>query len=98
MLIDSPTLPTLRATRLSLRWLTRADADALYAVFSDPEVMRYWSWLPWTDRDQAIRMLDAIEDSFRNQRLFQWGVARHEVDQVIGTCTLLNVDEFRYRP
>jgi RimJ/RimL family protein N-acetyltransferase len=92
MLIDAPMLPTLPAVRLSLRWLTGSDVDALYTVFSDPEVMRYWSWLPWTERGQAVELLESIEEGFRNQTLFQCGIARREDDRVIGTCSLYNFD------
>ena len=38
----------LRTARLRLRPLAPADAPALYEVFSDPRVMRYWSTPPWT--------------------------------------------------
>jgi len=37
--------------RLKLRWMEDADAEAHYAVFSDPEVARYWSSGPWTALD-----------------------------------------------
>ena len=42
-MIDGDRLPTLDAPRVQLRWLTADDVDALFAVFSDREMMRYWS-------------------------------------------------------
>lgn len=44
---------TLSAPRLELRSLTTADAPAVYALFSDPEAMRYWSSAPWDNPQQA---------------------------------------------
>lgn len=40
--------PTLETSRLRLRPLQVQDADALLAIFSDPEVMKYWNTAPWT--------------------------------------------------
>ena len=47
---ESISIPT---QRLTLRFLNEADLPAAYDIFSHPEVMRYWSYSPWTDRSQA---------------------------------------------
>jgi [ribosomal protein S5]-alanine N-acetyltransferase len=91
-MIDGDRLPTLLAPRVALRWLTEGDVDALFAIFSHPEVMRYWSSPP-VDREGARHLLEHIHDAFRRRALFQWGLARREDDLVIGTCTLLNLDK-----
>ena len=83
-------LPTLVAPRVELRWLEDGDAPALFALFSDPEVMRYWSWLPFTDRVQAQRLLEDIRGHFRARTLFQWGIV-HD-GHLIGTTTLFHLD------
>ena len=85
-------LPTLDATRVRLRWLSDADAEPLYAVFSDPAVMRYWSTPPMRDLGEAQALIAEIHEFFRTQRLFQWGLARCEDDKVIGTCTLFAIN------
>lgn len=91
-MINSDTLPNINAARISLRWLTDKDASSLFSVFSDPEVMRYWSSLPLNDLEDARKLLANIHDHFRQRTLFQWGVARNTDDHVIGTCTLFNLD------
>jgi RimJ/RimL family protein N-acetyltransferase len=90
--IDSDRLPTLTASRVALRWLDEGDVDALFGIFSHPEVMRYWSSPPLRDREAAGQLLAHIHDCFRRRTLFQWGVARREDDLVIGTCTLFHLD------
>lgn len=40
------TPPTLETARGRLRPLSKADADGLFAAFSDPETMTYWSAPP----------------------------------------------------
>src|SRR5436305_1007932 len=91
-MIDPDRLPTIAAPRVLLRWLTEDDVDALFSIFSDPEVMRYWSTLPMTDQREARELLEHVHESFRRQTLWQWGVARRDDDLVIGTCTLLHFE------
>lgn len=88
MLGNATTLPTLETPRLRLRWLTREDVPALFALFSSPDVTRYWSWPAYTEVAQAERLLEQIHACFAERSLFQWGFARREDDQIIGTCTL----------
>jgi RimJ/RimL family protein N-acetyltransferase len=44
---------TLETRRLVLRWIDERDTEALFALFSDTEVTRYWSVGAWTSMDQA---------------------------------------------
>jgi RimJ/RimL family protein N-acetyltransferase len=44
---------TLRTDRLLLRPLREADAPAIFAIRSDPKIMRYTSSPPMTSQDQA---------------------------------------------
>jgi RimJ/RimL family protein N-acetyltransferase len=96
-LIDGDRLPTLAAPRVALRWLTEADIGALYGIFSDPAVMRYWATPPMSDIAQAKKLVADIHEGFRAQHLFEWGVARLEDDRIIGTCTLFAINESQGR-
>jgi ribosomal-protein-alanine N-acetyltransferase len=49
--------PTLRTARLLLRPFAEADADALFALHSNPHVLRYWDAPPWTAREQAEQFI-----------------------------------------
>ena len=90
-------LPTLVAPRVQLRWMENRDLDDLYAVYSDPEVVRYWSHTAWPHRDEASIYLEAIENGFQAGNLFQWGIALHGDDRVIGTVTLYAIDHTQGR-
>lgn len=91
-MIESDKLPTIEAERVRLRWLAESDARALFSIFSDAEVMRYWSSPPLAGLDAANELLAHIHDSFARRTLFQWGIARREDDLVVGTCTLFHLD------
>ena len=86
-------MPRIDADRVRLRALAEADLPALLEVFGDAEVVRYWSSPPLTDVAGAHALLADIRRHFEAKTLFQWGVARLDDDGVIGTCTLLHIDE-----
>ncbi len=44
---------SLNTERLALRFIEAGDAQAQFDIFSDPQVMRYWSSAPWTTMAQA---------------------------------------------
>jgi ribosomal-protein-alanine N-acetyltransferase len=95
--MDWKSLPTINASRVSLRWISEEDVDALYRIFSDTEVMRYWSTPPLADRNAAVRLLDEIHDGFRHQTELKWGIARRKDNALIGTTTLFNLDLDNHR-
>jgi ribosomal-protein-alanine N-acetyltransferase len=82
----------IKTERLLLRPLQASDADALFALFSDPEVMRYWSTPPWTEREKAHSMisLDRQTDSKEYLRL---GITLAADATLVGMCTLFSIDE-----
>ncbi|WP_221584009.1 GNAT family N-acetyltransferase [Microbacterium sp. G2-8] len=49
--------PTLETDRLRLRPFTEADADDIFALQSDADVLRYWDSPPWTDRSSVARFM-----------------------------------------
>jgi RimJ/RimL family protein N-acetyltransferase len=91
-MIEGERLPTIDAPRVRLRWLTEQDVDALYAVFSDRQMMRYWSTPAMTDRSEAAALITRIHDHFRDKWGFQWGIERKEDRRILGTCTLFRID------
>ena len=85
-------LPTLRGERVSLRQLREEDADALFDVFSDPEVTRYWSSPPMTDRIEARALLAEIDTLREEGTLLQWGIVEAGGGSVVGTATLAEIN------
>ncbi len=91
-LADADRLPTLDAGDFRLRHVRPEDVDDLFAIFGDPEVMRYWSSPPLADRAAARELERDIRRGFDGRALFQWGVVRAKQNRVIGTVTLCNLD------
>ena len=91
------TLPRLDGERIVLRQLTDADVPALFAIFGDDEVVRYWSSPAMENLAAAEALLEDIRRGLRDRELFQWGIALRDSDEVIGTCTLYQLDMMHRR-
>ena len=91
-LAQLPAFPQLQGQRVRLRGPRVEDADALFALFSDPEVMRYWSRPPMTTRGEAQGLIGEMLDSFEQRSLLNWMITTRDDDSVIGTCTLFRFD------
>jgi RimJ/RimL family protein N-acetyltransferase len=87
-----PELPILPTKRLRLRWLTTGDVAALFAIFGDTEVTRYWSHPALSGLAAAEGLLARIHVCFQERTLFQWGLELSATGMVIGTCTLAELD------
>jgi len=83
--IDLSEFPTLRTERLILRRLTTADADALFAMRSDPRVMRHIGRPQASTRQDALDLIDRIEANLDANEGITWGMTTHGNDTVIGT-------------
>jgi [ribosomal protein S5]-alanine N-acetyltransferase len=82
---------TLRTARLLLRPLRHDDAHALFGVFSDPQVMRYWSSAPWTDVERAREMIGEDLAAMARGEYIRLGLETRERNEIIGTCTLFDI-------
>ena len=91
-MIELEQLPTLEGDRVRLRALRDSDAEALFEIFSDEEVARFWSSPPWTEPAQADELLESVRRGLDTKTLWQWGVCAAPEDKVVGTCTLWQID------
>jgi len=86
------TLPTLETPRLRLRWLRDDDLPSLFAIFGDPEAMRYWSSPAVTSLDEVAATVERIRTSFATREVLQWGFADRTTDEILGTTTLHRIN------
>jgi RimJ/RimL family protein N-acetyltransferase len=78
----------LLTPRLKLRWMDAGDAEAHYAVFSDPEVARYWSSGPWTALDQSRDHIAATQAAYADGSGMRLGIELRESGALIGNAGL----------
>lgn len=98
--MDSHSLPVIKTPRLVLRWISEDDVDDIFEIFSDPQVVRYLSHTPLTDREAAAVMQHEIAENNRKELVWKWGIALRvsanttafaDDDKLIGTATLFNL-------
>ena len=51
----------IRGPRLLLRYATAADSADLFALGADPEVVRYFSWGPYTRHEEAAEFVERLD-------------------------------------
>lgn len=81
----------LHTPRLSLRFLETSDAELLFAIFSDPAVMRYWATGPWTTLEQATTSIRDTQRDYRDGGALRLGIEVNGQPGIIGTCTLFGL-------
>jgi len=79
--------PILKTNRFVLRQLRSTDADAIFDIFSNQDVMKYAGRLPITTQDEALEFIDRMQKRFENRAGIRWGITRHDDDTVMGTCS-----------
>ncbi len=90
--MDWERLASIKTNRLLLRSITQEDVDDVFAVFSDPQVMRYWSTPPLADKDAAAQLIEEIQLGFKRQQALKWGIVLPSENRLIGTATLFHPD------
>src|ERR1043166_6626311 len=83
-------LPVINTSRLSLRAISAADLDDFYAIYSNPEVMRYWSTPPLPNRDGARELIENIVRDVERHEILKWGIALD--GRLIGSVTLFHME------
>ena len=90
-------VPTLESARLRLRKYRAGDAERMFQLYSDPRVMRYWSFPPWTEMAQAEAYVQRVLGEMAEGRVMPWAMAAHGDDRLIGTVTLFALDPIQGR-
>ena len=84
--------PTIDTDRLVLRPLDSGDAEALFKIFSDAEVMRYWNTPPWRSLDDARTFIASSVESMERQEAMTLGISLKDTGEIIGKCMLFNYE------
>ncbi|MES1022463.1 GNAT family protein [Gloeocapsa sp. BRSZ] len=78
--------PHLKTKRLLLRQAVQEDAEAIFAVFSDPQVTQFHNLDTFTHLDEAIAVIERRAKGFESGRGIRWGIARKQDNRLIGSC------------
>jgi [ribosomal protein S5]-alanine N-acetyltransferase len=87
--------PEIETDRLLLREIMPSDAPAIFSIFSDEEVTRYYDLYTYTDINQAEELIEFFDESFELERALRWGIERKSDNRLIGTCGYVWLRRYR---
>ncbi|TFW32327.1 GNAT family N-acetyltransferase [Massilia horti] len=80
-------------SRLRIRFLTPDDVSAQFALYSDPDAMRYWSSEPWVDLSQAHQQIERDLRDYAEGVSARLAVQLLESGEVIGNVSLYAISD-----
>jgi ribosomal-protein-alanine N-acetyltransferase len=78
--------PEIITERLVLREITEKDAESIYKLLSNPEVIKYDTFELFTDIKQAEDLIECFNEEFRKKRAIFWGISLKNESEIIGFC------------
>lgn len=87
--------PQIVTTRLILRQLTLQDAEQVLRHFSDTEMLRYVTFEPLEQREEAEEVVQWGLDLFARRAGVLWGIAHKETGALIGTLNYVKKEGHR---
>ncbi len=85
---------TLNTQRLTLRRLNQGDAQALFTLCTDEDILKYLAGIsPYTDISMAYSYLEKLEQKYKTNNYFDWAICLKDSDMMIGRITSYAVDE-----
>jgi [ribosomal protein S5]-alanine N-acetyltransferase len=81
---------SLSTDRLTLRPLRNEDAVALYSIFSNEQVMRFWSSTPWNSLEVSKQFIERDKVAMAEGKHLRLAIVANSTNSVLGTCTLFD--------
>lgn len=78
--------PEIITDRLILREINQEDAESIYKILSDPDVIKYDSFELFTEIEQAENLIKWFSEDFNQKQSIFWGICLKENSEIIGFC------------
>jgi len=89
--------PILTTERLLLRKITEEDADQIFFLRSDKDVLQYLDRDPITSIDDALQWIRMIDAGVRGNEYIAWAISLKPDKKLIGTMSFWNIEKEHYR-
>ena len=97
MILDLKRLPILETERLRLAPLAASDADHLFPIMGDPEVMAYWDIPEVDDPDLVAGIVQGQVDAMADGKAIYWAMRTLAGGDFLGSCDLSEIDRWHRR-
>ena len=89
--------PVIETKRLSLRRMTRDDAEQLFYLRSHADVMKYIDRPMAKTVEDAVAYIDMIDFHIGRNEVINWAIALKDANKLIGTICLWKFEKENYR-
>ncbi|NGN97154.1 GNAT family N-acetyltransferase [Grimontia sp. S25] len=87
--------PVLSSHRLVLRSLAHSDAEDLFEIYGNEQVMEFASDPVFTSIKMVHQMLESVARLEATEESFEWAIVEKASNKVIGTCGLHSFNQAR---
>lgn len=81
----------LETERLKLVEIKEGHLDSVFAIFSDAAVTEFYGMSPFTEKEQAQKMIQSFAKRFHDKQSIRWGIIWKETETFVGTVGLNNL-------
>lgn len=78
--------PQLHTERLILDQMQASDAEAIFAIFSDPDVTQHYDVKRFEDIQEAMDLIRYFNERFRTDTGIRWAIRDADSGQLVGSC------------
>jgi ribosomal-protein-alanine N-acetyltransferase len=93
--LDRP--PILETERLRLEPLKASDADLLFPIMGDPEVMAYWDIPEVDDPDLVAQIVRGQVEAMGDGKAVYWSMRTLADSEFLGSCDLSEIERWHRR-
>lgn len=78
--------PEIQTTRLNLREIQLTDAERIYNLLSNDDVIKHDTFEKFTCVEDAEELIDLFGEAYLQKKAIFWGISLKTDDQLIGFC------------
>ncbi|WP_186671782.1 GNAT family N-acetyltransferase [Sporosarcina sp. BP05] len=85
------TFPNLTTPRLRLTEVEQDHSSALFTIFSNPEVVKYYGMDPMHELAQAEKIIEHFKSTYEIKKGIRWAITLNDGNHFVGTIGLNNL-------
>ena len=85
------TFPILTTPRLRLTEVEQDHSFALFTIFSNPEVVKYYGMDPMNELAQAEKIIEHFKSTYEIKKGIRWAITLNDGNNFVGTIGLNNL-------
>jgi ribosomal-protein-alanine N-acetyltransferase len=86
------TFPILKTKRLTLRAITKEDAEEIFKMRANGRVNQFIARPNMEDKESAVELVERVTLAYQNKQAIAWAGILRDNKTIIGTCGFNNID------